>query len=301
VRLLLGAHGEGAAFGVVPQPRLLHDAAALFEHADLTLDLVFERGADVAKAVDVFDFGFGAELLRALEHDADVGVAAQRALFHVAVAHRRVEQDLLQLGEVLEGLVGRAQIGLGDDLHQRRAAAVQVDVRARGGVGKAVMQALARVLLQMQARDADALGLAVSVGDDDLAVLRNRLVELRYLVALGRVGIEVVLAREDAGLADLAANRACRKHRKLHCLLVQHGQRAGQAKADGAAVGVRLAAILVAAAAEGLGLRQQLDMDLQPDDGLVLGEDLRRKGERCGHCHDFTNPQRYAVVRDERW
>ena len=69
VGLLFAAHGEGAALGVVPEARLLHDAAAVFEDADLALDFVLERGADVAEAVYVFYFGLGAVLLVGLEHD----------------------------------------------------------------------------------------------------------------------------------------------------------------------------------------------------------------------------------------
>ena len=64
------------------------------------------------------------------------------------------------------------------------------------GVGQAVVQALARVLFHVQARDADALG-PVRALDLNVAVLGDRLVVLRNLVALGQVGIEVVLARED--------------------------------------------------------------------------------------------------------
>jgi hypothetical protein len=111
-------------------------------------------------------------------------------------------------------------------------------------------------------------------------VLGDGLVELRDLVALGRVGVEVVLAREDAGLADLAVDGLGREHGELDAFAVEHRQRAGQAEADGADVGVGLAAVLVDAAAEGLGLGEQLDVDFEADDGLVLGEDFRRP--RCG-------------------
>ena len=66
VGLFFGAHGVRAALGAVPEARLLHDAAAVFDDADLALDLVLDRGADVAEAVDVFDFGLGAELFAPL-------------------------------------------------------------------------------------------------------------------------------------------------------------------------------------------------------------------------------------------
>ena len=149
------------------------------------------------------------------------------------------------------------------------------------------MQALARVLFHVQASDADALcdrrAARVERRNLDPAVLGDGLVELRDLVALGRVGIEVVLAREDAGLANLAVDRLRRQHRKLHRLAVQHRQRAWQAEAGRADVRVRLAAVLVHAAAEGLGLRKELDVNLKPDHGLVLGKNLGRKRGCGGH------------------
>ena len=289
VGLLFGAHGVGAAFGGVPEAGLLHDAATVFDDADLALDLVLDGGADVAEAVDVFDLGFGAEFVRALEHDADVGVAAEGAFFHVAVGDAGVEEDLFELGEVLEDFVGGAEVGLGDDLDERRAAAVEVDVGAGGGVGEAVVEALAGVFFHVEAGDADAFGVAVGVGDDEVAVLGDGLVELGDLIALGAVGVEVVLAGEDAGLADLAADGFGGEDGELDGLLVQHGQRAGQAEAGGADVGVGLAAVLVFAAAEGLGAGEELDVDLQADDGLVFGEDFGREGDGCWHPMNFTN------------
>ena len=59
--------------------------------------------------------------------------------------------------------------------------------------------------------------------------------------------------------------RAARRAR-ADGLAVQHGQRAGQAQADGADVGVGLVAEAVAAGAEDLGRGQELDVDLEADD-----------------------------------
>jgi hypothetical protein len=41
-----------------------------------------------------------------------------------------------------------------------------------------------------------------------------------------------------------------------------------------------------------------LDVNLEADDGLVLGEDFRRECEGCGHCVDFINAE---VRRGARW
>ena len=121
-----------------------------------------------------------------------------------------VEEDFLEAGEVLEGFIGGAEVGLGDDFDERGAAAVEVDVGAGGGVGEAVVEALAGVFFEVQARDADALQYLLAIlakrGTMEHAVLGDGLVELRDLVALGGVGVEVIFAGEDAGLADFAAD-----------------------------------------------------------------------------------------------
>ena len=77
MRLFLAAHRVRPPLGAVPQAALLNHATAIFNHADLALDLVLDRGSDVAEAVDVFHFGLGAVLARALAHDAHVGVATE--------------------------------------------------------------------------------------------------------------------------------------------------------------------------------------------------------------------------------
>ena len=57
-----------------------------------------------------------------------------------------------QLGHVGLGLLGRAHVGLGDDLHQRHARAIEID---EGQFRMLVVDRLAGVLLQVQALDAD--------------------------------------------------------------------------------------------------------------------------------------------------
>ena len=284
VRLLLRAHGVGAALVRVPQPRLLHNAPARFDHFDLALDLVLQRRADEFEAVDVLHFGLGAEFFLPSWADADIRVAAQRTLLHVAVGDAGVEQDLLQSRQVLEGLVGRADVGLADDLDQRRAAAVQVEIGVRGGVGKPLVQALARIFFHVHARDADLLRSAVGRWHLDPAVLGQRLIELRNLVALGQIGIEVVLAREDGALAHLAVERQRGQRGELDGLGVQHRQRARQPQANRADVGIRLGAEPVGATAKRLGRREQLHVHFEPDHRLVFGQNIGR--DSCGG-HDW--------------
>ena len=126
----------------------------------------------------------------------------------------------------------------------------------------------------------------VGGGDLDVAVLGERLVELADLVALGKIGIEVVFAGEDGGLVDLEVERLRGLDGEFDRLAVEHRQRAGHAEADGADVGVGLGAEDVGAAAEDLGLGEQLHVHFETDDSLVLGENVYWFVRRDRH-HDL--------------
>src|SRR5262245_66130508 len=66
-----------------------------------------------------------------------------------------------------------------------------------------VVQALARVLLQMQPLNADRHAVATEEIDDHLALAYDRVLVLADLIALRQVGVEVVLSVEDRGEIDL--------------------------------------------------------------------------------------------------
>ena len=98
----------------------------------------------------------------------DVRVDAERALLHLGVGDAELDDRLPQeLQEALR-LLGRADVGRGHDLEQRRAAAVVVDERVLGAADPARLPAhvhrLRRVLLEMGAHDPD-LELALGHGN----------------------------------------------------------------------------------------------------------------------------------------
>ena len=106
-------------------------AAAAVQQLDLPVDLVLDRLLQVAEGVDVLHLRLGAERLLPTRAHRDVGVAAQAALFHVAVVDAEPHQDVAQAREELGRLGGRAHVGLRHDLDERHAAAVVVDVGRR--------------------------------------------------------------------------------------------------------------------------------------------------------------------------
>ena len=144
-----------------------------------------------------------------------------------------VLHHLLHLGEVGVRFVGAAHVRLAHDLDQRRAAAIQIDVGVAVGVLEAVVDALAGVVFHVDAGDADALCFRVRLRiTSTIAVLGQRLIVLRDLVALGQVRIEIVLAREDRHRVDRAVQRQRGLDGQFHGVAIQHRQRARQAQAD---------------------------------------------------------------------
>ena len=142
------------------------------------------------------------------------------------------------------------------------------------------MQTLTSVFFHMQTSHADPFSnrrpARVERRDLDPPMLRNRLIELRYLVPFRRIRIKIVLPRKDTRLTNLAVDRLRRQHRKLYRPAIQHRQCPRQPQASRANMSIRFAAILVHAATKRLRRSQKLNMDLQPNHRLVLGKDLRR-------------------------
>ena len=102
--------------------------------------------------------------------------------------------------------------------------------------------------------------------DNKLAVADYRQIELADLVALGQVGIEIILAREHRARRDMGAGGEAEPDRALHRALVQHRQHAGQSEAHRIRLRIRLRAERGRGAAEDLAIGRELRVHFQPDD-----------------------------------
>src|SRR3984893_2841649 len=137
--------------------RFLHDLATGLKDPELALDLRPDAAFDEAKGVHVLQLRLPPELARADWAQRDVRIASQRSLLHVHVADSKLAQGRAQQLQPLARLLGRAEVGLGDDLRQRRAPAVEVDETRVGAVNPAAradVDQLRRILLQVHAVDA---------------------------------------------------------------------------------------------------------------------------------------------------
>ena len=268
VGLLLAAHHPRPAAVGVPQARLLQDPLAAVERLPLAQGLELERALHVLERVQVLDLDLGAEVRRPPPAQGDVRVAAEAPLLHVAVADAEVEEDRAEGAEVGRGLLRRADVRLRDRFHQRHARAIEVHQARAGGLERALVDQPAHVLLEVQALDGDAPGLAEGL-ELEPPVLGERLLVLTDLVVLRHVGVVVVLPREPAARVDPAVERQRRADPELDRPPVDHGEAARHALADGAGLAVGRRPEVRRAAAEHLGARPELGVHLEADDDLV--------------------------------
>ena len=121
-----------------------------------------------------------------------------------------------------------------------------------------------------------SLNLSLSLNLDlDPPIAAERQLVLADLIALGQVGVVVVLARKDRGRVDGAVQGQPSQERLLDRGPVDHREYAGQRHAHRADVRVgRRGRVIRAARAEHFGTGLELGVDFQPDDGFVSGHGL---------------------------
>src|ERR1700686_1843611 len=275
---LLGALRNGQPARIVPAPGFLDQTAARVQNFRLADDLVLDLAMYRTEGVHVLDLGLGTEFLLAKRPERHVGIAAKLARLHVTVVDADVLEDRPQPHNVLARLVGGAQVGLGDDLHQRHPRPVEVDERRLSLLDRAFVLQLAGVFFEMNAGNAATPRLAVDI-EVEVPVAAERQVVLRDLISLGQVRIEGVLAVELREFRNLAVEREGGADGRLDRFPVDHRERSWESEADRAGVRVgRRHEVVGRAPAEHLALRQHLGMDLEPDDHF----------EARGHRHQAT-------------
>ncbi|MNT22595.1 hypothetical protein D3C72_1579850 [compost metagenome] len=168
------------------------------------------------------------------------------------------------------GFGGAADFRFRHDFQQRRAGAVQVDAAHARVV---FMQRLAGVFFQVGARQVDRLGdefAILFIAEGQGAADDDGVFELADLVALGRIRIKIVFAREDRVRRDGGAHGQAEADRAVDGLLVHHGQHAWQGQVDGASLRIGVGAVLDRRTAENFGFGRELHVVLKTDDDFPL-------------------------------
>jgi hypothetical protein len=91
----------------------------------------------------------------------------------------------------------------------------------------------------------------------------------RNLIALGQIGIKVVLSGEPRFFLHFEMQRQRGAQRQIQRAVIQHRQRARQAQAYRTRILIGRVAEARRAAAKGLGQRLELRVDFQPDHRFV--------------------------------
>ena len=94
-----------------------------------------------------------------------------------------------------------------------------------------IVDRLAGVLLQMQPFDADRQRLAIDI-DLDFALADDRLLVLADLIALGQVGVKIVLAIENASEVNFGVQPEPGAYRLCNALGIDHRQHAWHRRVD---------------------------------------------------------------------
>ena len=195
--------------------------------------------------------------------DRDVDVCAQVAVLHVAVTGAKVTHDLAQLGDIGGGFLGATDVRARDDFHQAHAGAVQVHKRHRR---VHVVDRLAGVLFHVDALNPHHACSTIAKLHQHFAFAHDGVIELRDLIALRQVGVEIVLAVKGGPEVDVCLEAKARAHRLFDAIFVDHRQHAGHRRIHKGHVRVGLGAELGRGPREELGIGAHLGMHLHADD-----------------------------------
>ena len=228
LRLLVAGHRPRFTSSRVEQPGFLRDRAARLENIDLPARLVFNSLCDETHGVDVLDLAASAERRSGPAH-RHVHVSAHRSFLHVAVAGSEIAQDRTQLLHERGRLLARAHVWPGDDLHERDARPVEIDV---GMIRPLVVQAFTGVLLEMQPFDTDPDRLPSRLVEKHFALAHDRVLVLRNLIAGRQVGIKIVFPVEQRAVIDLRLQTKAGADRLLDTITIDDRQHARHCRID---------------------------------------------------------------------
>jgi hypothetical protein len=130
------------------------------------------------------------------------------------------------------------------------------------------VEELSRILLQMNPPNPHPPGHPIAVDLDKPAGAEGELI-LGYLIILGQIGVEIILAGKDGVGRDRATDSERSANGELHRLLIQDRQGPWQAETN--RTGLRIGGLPEprAAAAENLRCSEKLGMYLEPDHRFI--------------------------------
>ena len=165
----------------------------------------------------------------------DVGIHAEAAFLHVAIAHSQPRHQGVEGAGIGHGFGSGAHIRLGDDFEQRRTGTIQVDA---GHALEVFVQAFAGIFFKVGAGELDSF-YGIAHDDIDVPAFDNRQLKLADLVAFGQVGVKVIFAGKNRGAVDMGIDRQAKADGFFDGGAVHHRQDTRQGNIHRAGLGIR--------------------------------------------------------------
>ena len=190
---------------------------------------------------------------------------------HVAIANANPGHNFVQLFGIRYGLFAGANVGLGHNFQQRCACTIQVNAALANEV---FVQRFARVFFQVRAHQANGFFL-VAHKERHLTALHHGNFKLTDLIALGQIGVEVILARKNTFFSNVRTHRQTQFNGAFHSTFVHHRQCAWQSQIHRTRLRVGLGTKRCGCTAENFALRRKLGVGFKANDHFVALDQKR--------------------------
>ena len=217
-----------------------------------------------AERVEVFDFTACTELSLTFWTYRNVGIDAERAFRHIAVANIQPSYQTMQCFSVCYGFGCGTHFRLGDNFQQRRTGTVQVNTSS---TVQTFMYGFTRIFFHVRTGNIDGFNF-IAYYDFQLAVFNNRQIQLADLIAFRQIRIKIVFTVEHVFLIDFRIQSQTEFDGFFDDFAVHYRQYARQRTLNHAGMGIRLGTECSGCAAEDFGLGVELDVDFQSDYGF---------------------------------
>ena len=264
--VLLGAHGIGIFFVVVPAPRLLDHPAAVLQNLNLALPLILDHPGNGFKRIQVLHLGAGSVFMGSRLPDRQIDIRPHGSLIQLAVRGPQILDRHAELFQIGDHLLRTPHIWFGYNLDQRHTRTVIIH---QGSVLPIVVYEFSGILFHMDLMDAHLFPTR-SCLNLHAAVDAYGKIELGDLIVLGIIGIEIIFPVKFTILVDVTVQGKSYRHGIFHYPSVQNRQTPRHAGTDRTGMGIGSSPECGGTAAEYFGLCSQLHMNLKSDHGFIL-------------------------------
>ena len=153
-------HGTGSSLGRIKRAGFLYYLPSAFNEVYLAINFVVYCPLHIAEGVHILHFHLGAKFILAYRTNRNVHITTHTSFFHVTVTNVQVTNKFTHFRKVVVGFYTISKIRLANHFQQWHTGTVQVYQRVEG---IQIMNAFSRILLHMDARNANYLLIAVGI------------------------------------------------------------------------------------------------------------------------------------------